>query len=47
MGKSEGSAMRKALTDKREAFRNQYMRAQKKKKGSFIADAIQAKGAKC
>ena len=44
MGKSEGKEMRKALTEKREAFRNQYMRAQKKKKGSMIAECIATKG---
>jgi hypothetical protein len=44
MGKAEGAQMRKALEGKREQFRAGYLRSQKKKKGSTIADCIATKG---
>jgi len=44
MGKESGAQMRKALMDKREQFREGYLRSQKKKKGSTIADCIATKG---
>jgi uncharacterized protein (DUF2461 family) len=44
MGKDSGKAMRQALVDKREAFRSGYMKSQKRKKGSIVADCIATKG---
>lgn len=44
MGKESGAKMRKALEDKREQFRDSYMKTQKKKKGSMIAECIATKG---